>query len=356
MTLDPPPRIPDTSPPAPRRASSSQVAVVVIVVAALVALIGAVILTRPGAQGSDASATPAVTASPSVLPSGSPSVPASPPSPSADATAIPSAGMEAVLAGAGDIGDCSTDEDTLTGVLLESIEGTIFTAGDNAYENGLPSEFRTCYDTVWGSFKYRTRPAPGNHEWQGGGLDGYFGYFGAAAKGPRGSSWYSYDLGAWHVIVLDSECGKVGGCRADSKQGRWLAADLAASDTGCTIAIWHRPRFSSGEHGNDKAVAPFWTKLYDAGVDVVVNGHDHDFERFAPQDPSGSEDQERGIRQFVIGTGGTALRAFKEPVPNSEVRLLDHGVFKLTLRDGSYDWEFIPVVGDASDTGTGSCH
>jgi calcineurin-like phosphoesterase family protein len=356
MALDPPTRIPGTSPPAPRRGSSSQLAVLVIVGAALVALIGAVILTRPRGSGSDASTTPAVTASPSVSPSGSPSVSPSAPSPSAETTAIPSVAVEAVLAGAGDIGDCTTEEDTLTGALLESIGGTIFTAGDNAYENGLPSEFRACYDDVWGSFKYRTRPAPGNHEWQGGGLDGYFGYFGTAAQGPGGSSWYSYDLGAWHVIVLDSECRKVGGCRPDSKQGRWLAADLAASDTRCTVAIWHKPRFSSGEHGSDKAVAPFWTQLYDAGVDLIVNGHDHDYERFAPQNPKGSEDRERGIRQFVIGTGGAALRAFKEPVPNSEFRLLAHGVFKLNLRDGGYDWEFIPVVGEANDTGTGSCH
>jgi hypothetical protein len=188
-------------------------------------------------------------------------------------------------------------------------------------------------------------------------LSGYLGYFGDAARGPDGSSWYSYDLGSWHVVVLDSECAHVDGCEAESEQGRWLAADLAESDATCTIAIWHKPRFSSGEHGNDRSVGPFWTQLYAAGADVVVNGHDHDYERFAPQDPSGREDRRRGIRQFVAGTGGTPLRTFREPVANSELRAaVAHGVLEFTLRDGSYDWEFIAIDGAISDRGTASCH
>jgi acid phosphatase type 7 len=244
----------------------------------------------------------------------------------------------------------------MTAALLDDIEGTVFTAGDNAYENGTAEEFASCYDTTWGRHKERTRPVPGNHDWRTGGLAGYFDYFGEAARGPDGRSWYSFDLGTWHVIMLDSECDKNGGCETDSAQGRWLAEDLEASDTRCTVAIWHKPRFSSGEHGNDRSVAPFWTALYDAGVDVVVNGHDHDYERFAPQDPDAAEDRDRGMRQFVVGTGGTPLRTFEEPVANSELRALSHGVFKMTMRDGSYDWEFIPVSGDFRDGGTAFCH
>ena len=153
-------------------------------------------------------------------------------------------------------------------------------------------------------------------------LAGYIGYFGAAAE-PDGTSWYSYDLGTWHIVVLDSDCSSVGGCGADSPQGRWLAADLKASTATCTLAIWHHPRFSSGEHGNDTEVAPFWQALYDAGADVVINGHDHDYERFAPQDPNGRADRARGIREFVVGTGGAALRTFPTTAANSELRVVD---------------------------------
>lgn len=340
-----------SAPPPPRGGPDALAVIAVAVAAVVIVLVAAVLLSRPNSTGFTPSPSPSESPGPTRTPTGSP-----PPSePSAEPTSTPSAAAETVLAGAGDIGDCSTEEDSLTGKLLASIEGTIFTTGDNAYENGSPADFERCYDTVWGSFQDRTRPAPGNHEWRTG-LEGYFGYFGDAARGPDGQSWYSYDLGSWHIIVLDSECIEVGGCGPDSDQGRWLAADLAASGASCTVALWHKSRFSSGEHGNDPSVAPFWTQLYDAGVDLVVNGHDHDYERFAPQDPSGTEDRERGIRQFVAGTGGTALRPFVDAKPNSELRLLTHGVFKLTLKDGSYDWEFIPVTGDVSDTGTAFCH
>ena len=160
------------------------------------------------------------------------------------------------------------------------------------------------------------------------------------------------------MIVLDSNCDKVGGCGADSRQGRWLAEDLAASDASCTMAIWHHPRFSSGdEHGNDRSVDPFWRALYAAGVDVVVNGHDHDYERFAPQDPNGAEDRERGIREFVVGTGGTVLRGFNAPEPNSELRLaVTQGVIKFTLHDTSYDWAWLPTTNTVTDTGYAACH
>jgi hypothetical protein len=272
-------------------------------------------------------------------------------------TPHPSPTGDPVLVGAGDIARCGSDGDEKTAALLDGIAGTVFTAGDNAYENGSPDQFRECYDPSWGRHRDRTRPAPGNHDWEMSGLVGYLGYFGEAAKGPNGSSWYSYDLGTWHVIVLDSMCSKVDGCGPASAQGQWLAADLAASDARCTLAIFHLPRFSSGAHGDTPEMDAFWRPLYAAGVDVVVNGHDHDYERFAPQDPDARLDGERGIRQFVVGTGGAQLRDFTRVAPNSELRVvLGHGVIAFTLRDGSYEWEFM-VAGTAfSDHGTAPCH
>jgi hypothetical protein len=159
------------------------------------------------------------------------------------------------------------------------------------------------------------------------------------------------------IVVLDSDCSAVGGCDSGSVQGRWLTADLAASEAQCTLAIWHHPRFSSGEHGNDTDVAPFWQTLYDAGADVVINGHDHDYERFAPQDPNGHEDRARGIREFVVGTGGAALRTFPTTRANSELRVATtHGVIELVLHPTSYQWTFLPTTGDLNDTGTAPCH
>jgi hypothetical protein len=260
--------------------------------------------------------------------------------------------------GAGDIADCVSTGAEDTATLLDAIEGTVFTVGDNAYENGTADQFRDCYGPTWGRHLGRTRPAPGNHDWGTRQLAGYLDYFGAAAQGPTGTSWYSYDLGAWHVIVLDSECAKVDGCGPSSPQGAWLAADLAASDTTCTMAIFHVPRFSSGsEHGNEPEMDVFWRPLYAAGVDVIVNGHDHDYERFAPQDPEGREDLSQGIREFVVGTGGVPLREFGTPVANSQLRaLVGHGVVAFTLHDAGYGWEFI-VAGNAfRDRGTANCH
>ena len=180
----------------------------------------------------------------------------------------------------------------------------------------------------------------------------------APRPGPTASTWYARDLGTWRVIVLDSDCDKVGGCGPESPQGRWLAAELAASDARCTVAIFHHPRFSSGEeHGDDEAMDPFWRALHADGVDVIVNGHDHDYERFAPQDPEGREDRTAGIREFVVGTGGRELRGFADPRPNSELRAsIAHGVLALTLHDGSYDWAFHAVASTFSDGGTAACH
>jgi hypothetical protein len=273
---------------------------------------------------------------------------------------VPSPGRPAgdpVLVGAGDIGDCGSPGDEATADLLDTVTGTVFTTGDNAYESGTLEQFQACYDPSWGRHRDRTRPVPGNHDWETDALAGYFGYFGELAQGPGGTSWYSYELGTWQVIALDSKCDKVGGCGADSPMGRWLAAELAGSRARCTVAYFHHPRWSSGEHGDAPEVDPLWRQLYAAGVDVVLNGHDHDYERFAPQDPDGIEDRDRGIRQFIVGTGGAPLRDFDRVAPNSELRAsVAHGVLALTLHDGSYDWAFHAAGSDFSDRGTARCH
>ena len=264
----------------------------------------------------------------------------------------------AILVGAGDIADCKN----LTGAeatakLLDQISGTVMAVGDLAYPDGSKENF-DCYDKTWGRARSRTRPAPGNHEFHSSGATPYFDYFGKLAGDPQ-TGYYSYDLGAWHIIVLNSECKEVGGCGSGSPQEKWLRADLASHPVACTLAYWHKPLFSSGSaHGNDLTMKPLWDALYEANADVVVNGHDHDYERFAPQTPDGAPDPGRGIREFVLGTGGKSHRPFREAKPNSEVRdATAFGVLKLTLKSKSYDWQFIPEEGKAfTDSGSGACH
>ena len=278
-------------------------------------------------------------------------------SPPPEQIAGPETGGDPVLVGAGDIAECRGD--VLTARLLDSIAGTVFTAGDNAYYYGTLEDFARCYTPSWGRHRARTRPAPGNHEFRTGGGSDYFTYFGEAAGNPS-LGYYSYDLGTWHIVSLNSNCDEVGGCQAGSAQEKWLRADLAAHPARCTAAYWHHPLFSSGQHGgNPKAMLDIWNDLYDAGAEIVINGHDHDYERFAPQDPSGHLDRERGIREFVVGTGGASLRKFpRDPVANSEKRNdRTWGVLKLTLHPDSYDWEFIPVAGQTfTDLGSWPCH
>ena len=278
-------------------------------------------------------------------------------SPAPTASSSASTAADPVMVGAGDIADCDADDDEATAKLLDEIPGTIFTAGDNVYPSGTTVSFGDCFDPSWGRHKDRIRPAPGNHDWETGGLTAYLDYFGAAAQGEDGDPWYAYDLGSWQIVVLVSDCDRVVGCGPDSSQGRWLTETLVASDARCTLAIWHHPRFSSGMHGDDASVDPFWRALYAAGADVVINGHDHDYERFAPQDPDGREDRARGLREFVVGTGGAQLRTFERVARNSELRAaVAHGLLALTLRDGTYDWQFHPTAGDFSDRGTARCH
>jgi hypothetical protein len=261
-----------------------------------------------------------------------------------------------VLVGAGDIASCSLDGDSQTASLLDTIAGGVFTLGDTAYSNGTASEFANCFDPTWGRHKARIRPAVGNHEYNTSGATPYYDYFGEAA-GPRGKGYYSYDAGAWHVVVLNSNCGIVS-CSANSAQAQWLAADLAANDAKCTLAYMHHPRFSSGNHGDETAVQPLWQIMYDNGVDLALAGHDHEYERFLAMRPDGTRDDANGIRSFVVGTGGIDLRSFARARTNSEVRQTGtHGVLKLTLDADSYSWEFVPVAGKTfTDKGTDVCH
>lgn len=264
----------------------------------------------------------------------------------------------AVLVGAGDIAGCRSQGDEATAALLSGIPGTVFTAGDNAYQLGTPEDFAECYHPTWGWHKARTRPTPGNHDYGTAGAAGYFGYFGSRA-GDMGKGYYSYDLGSWHVVALNSICDEVeGGCAAGSAQERWLRDDLQAHPARCTLAYWHNPLFSSGLHGSQDQVRPFWDALFEAGAEVVLNGNDHDYERFAPQDPRGQRDDARGIREFVIGTGGAQLRPFEDVLPNSEARNdVARGVLQLRLFEDRYEWEFVPIAGeDFMDRGEGNCH
>ena len=259
-----------------------------------------------------------------------------------------------VIVGAGDIASCTTSGDEATANLLDGIPGTVFTLGDNAYPDGTASEYTNCYGPSWGRHKARTRPVPGNHEYNTPGASGYFGYFGSAA-GPVGKGYYSYDLGEWHIIVLNDNIDPSAG----SLQEQWLRADLAANEGRCTLAMWHWPRFTSVDgRGTAAHVKPFWDALYEAGAELVLNAHHHSYERFAPQRPDGTADATFGLRQITVGTGGQSFYAWGQTAPNSEVRNnVARGVIKVTLKSGGYTWQFVPVAGQTfTDTGSGTCH
>jgi acid phosphatase type 7 len=261
-----------------------------------------------------------------------------------------------VFVGAGDIASCSRTQDEATAKLLDAIAGTVFTAGDNAYEKGSATEYANCYGPTWGRHKSRTRPVPGNHEYETSGASGYYGYFGSRAGDPS-KGYYSFDIGSWHVVMLNSNCSSVGGCGATSAQNRWLRSDLDAHANGCTIAVWHHPRFTSTRSTPDGLTLPLWKTLYDEGAEIIINGHRHNYERFAPQAPDGTPSP-YGIREFVVGTGGISLVGFSGAMRNSQVRNSQtYGVLKLTLHASSYDFAFLPIAGQTFlDAGSGSCH
>ena len=281
--------------------------------------------------------------------SSTPMGPSPPPGPTPVPTPIPSGPV--VFAGAGDIAMC--DKNSLdTSMLLESLGGLIFTLGDNAYFGGTRREYRDCYDTTWGRHKGRTYPVPGNHEYASAGAFPYFEYFGELASGPQGEGYYSFEVGDWHAIALNSNIDVT----AASPQAMWLREDLAANRKRCTIAYWHHPLFTSGPDGDTQSMRQLWRILYDANADVVLNAHEHMYERFAPQDPDGRLDQARGLRQFIAGTGGAFLYQPVTLHPNSEARISSFGILKLTLSSDRYQWEFIPTTPGISDGGSGVCH
>jgi hypothetical protein len=260
-----------------------------------------------------------------------------------------------VLVGAGDIGVCGSSASAATAAVIDGIDGTVMTLGDNAYPDGSDANYASCYDPTWGHLKPRTRPVAGNHEYVTESGRPYYDYFGDAA-GPRSKGWYSYDQAGWHIVVLNSNVDM----STSSEQLTWLRSDLAAHPTVCTLAIWHHPRFSSGEYAPGVAsVADAWNTLYDAGVDVVLNGHEHYYERFAPMNRIGTPDP-TGMRAFTVGTGGAPLRPPPTGTarwPTSEVLRSDtYGVISLTLSPTAYDWDFHPVAGKTfTDHGTGTC-
>jgi hypothetical protein len=261
-----------------------------------------------------------------------------------------------IVFAAGDIASCDSDGDEATAALIQEPGATVLTLGDTVYETGSAGQFERCYAPSWGTFKDRTRPVVGNHEYLTPDAAGYFEYFGDAA-GERSRLYYSFDLGAWHLVALNSNCSMVGGCGAGSPQERWLRDDLAKHSTRCTIAFWHHPRFSSGKHGSFESMMPIWQALYDAKAELVLGGHDHHYERFAPQTPDGRGDAARGIRQFVVGTGGKGLTSIGDPIANSEVQSDEVlGVLRLALAPDSYEWKFISARGEQfTDAGSGEC-
>lgn len=261
-----------------------------------------------------------------------------------------------LLVGAGDISICGHDGDDQTAVLIESIPATLFTAGDNSNEEGAPYQYRDCFGPTWGRFKNRMHPSAGNHDYGYEDGKGYYDYFGDRA-GPKGKGYYSYDVGEWHIIVLNSNCGFVS-CDRGSKQEKWLRADLASHSNKCTLAYWHHPLFSSGPDGNNKRMLDFWNALYEYGAEVVVNGDSHLYERYAPQTPDGKLDFENGIQEFIVGTGGVKLINFAKIQKNSYARdNSTFGVIQFTLWPDSYEWLFIPTEpGGYSDSGSAACH
>jgi len=242
-------------------------------------------------------------------------------------------------------------------LLVNAGLSAVLPLGDISNADGSLYVYEQSYDPTWGRVKSITRPAAGNHDYQNApGAPGYFTYFGAAAGDPT-KGYYSYDVGAWHLIALNSNCSQIsGGCGVGSPQETWLKADLAAHPNMCTLAYWHHPRFSSGEQGSTVAMDPFWRALYSAGVEIVLNGHDHVYERFDPQNPNAVADS-KGIQEFIVGTGGKVMNSFATTQPNSLVRhTFTFGVLKLTLHPTSYDWQFVPEAGQTwTDTGSRNC-
>ena len=281
-----------------------------------------------------------------------------------EANTAPYSGTYTVYA-AGDIAWCKNTTPALSGAaataavvemeLAANPRAAVLLLGDNVYQGGTARAYADCYGPTWGRFKERTWPAPGNHEYATPNASGYFGYFGRAA----GRGYYSVRLGAWRVVSLDSNLKG----EQQAAQLAWLEQELLSSRERCTLATWHHPLYSSGGHGSIAHMRAAWELLHRAGAEIVLSGHDHDYERFAPQDANGRLDPQRGIRQFVVGTGGAYATPFLWPLNNSEMRDNSRtGVLKLVLREDGYEWEFLEAsfhgfaYGQEPDRGAGQCH
>ena len=289
--------------------------------------------------------------------------PSDPPNPAAAIAADP------VVVAAGDL-VCGTGtpagtacKHAATAALVSPLApAAVLLLGDIQYETATLADFNTYFGPTWGAHKAITWPAAGDHEYQSGSPSGYFDYFNGVGvqngrAGDRSKGYYSFDVGAWHLIAINSNCGSIGGCGIGSPQEQWLRADLAANPRACTLAYWHHPRFSSGSHGNNSSMQAIWQALYDNGADLVLAGHDHDYERFGPQTAAGVLDNSRGLRSFVVGTGGKEKGSFGAIRANSELRSnSSFGLLKLSLHAASYDWQFVPIAGDTlADAGTAAC-
>jgi hypothetical protein len=332
----------------------------------IAAATAAVALAVVGCDGrSSSTATPQPTRSPSPS-AASPSAAA--PTPSTPGTKAPG-GFRVVVAAdiacdpsdeayAGGAGSDHACQQRATAELAARLRpDAVLLPGDLQYARGELANFRRVFAKTWGRFRSITYPAPGNHEYGRGVASGYYDYFGPRA-GPRGKGYYSADVGSWHLVSLNSNCELIGGCGTDSPQARWLRADLARNHSRCTVALWHHPRWSSGLHGSTTKMDPLWRVLVAGDVDVLLTGHDHHYERFAPLAASGAPDRARGVREFVVGTGGNSLYPVLFRRRGSEVRIADtFGVLELTLTEGSYSWRFVPAAGgDSTDAGSSSCH
>lgn len=283
--------------------------------------------------------------------------------PTATARDVQLKGRGTTVLAAGDIADCRKATPAASGaaktaalitpVLESDPEAIVLALGDQTYPIGLLSEFQECYEPTWGGFKSRTWAIPGNHEYYSPHAGGYFAYFGERAGAPQ-RGYYSLRKGNWLLIAMNSNL------KPDdhARQLAWLKEELAAKPARCTLAFWHHPLYSSGGHGSNNRMTEAWSILQDAGAELVLSAHDHDYERFAPQDSAGQRDDARGMRQFVIGTGGATLTPFRFPKPHAEYRNnLSLGVLKLTLKEAGYEWEFLPVDADGErDRGSALCH
>lgn len=262
-------------------------------------------------------------------------------------------GDDPVIAAAGDIaqgGGPSDANEQTADLILDLAPTAVLTLGDNQYDDGELSEFMDSYDLTWGQFMNITHPAPGNHDYHVEGAQGYFDYFGDAANPPDG--YYSFDLGAWHLVAVNSGEGSI-----SDEQLAWIRRDIRSDDHRCELAYWHHPRWSSGDtHGSDEDMAALWRLLYRNGVDVVLNGHDHLYERFARLNASGELDR-KGVREIIAGTGGNSLYDFGDRETGSRVRISEYGVLTMVLHDASYEWEFLRAEdGKSLDDGRTACH